>query len=72
MSDIPVFSNSADIAVIMPSSSVMLTMDQDGRNVAIDWAEVEKQANGTDQYLRCVAIALLAVRDKKWQPIDHQ
>ena len=71
MADMPVISTTTAVASI-PSSSVMLRMDQDGGNVMIDWAEVEKQAQGTDAYLRCVALALIAVRDKNYETIDHQ
>jgi hypothetical protein len=74
MTDMPVISSTAAVPSFasLPASSVMLTMDQDGANVRIDWAEVEKQAQGSDAYLRCIALALIAVRDKNYQTIGHQ
>lgn len=70
MAEMPatISSTTAFVANI-PTSSIMVSMDTDGGNVRIDWNEVEKQADGKDGYLRPLAKALLAVRDKTWQPI---
>jgi hypothetical protein len=70
MAELPATISSGAIMSATPSN-ILVSMDVDGGHVKIDWTEVEKQATGRDSYLRPLAKALLAVRDKTWEPIKH-
>jgi hypothetical protein len=72
MPDMPTMTINTVTASTITSSSIMVSMDRDGGNVRIDWAEVEKQARGKDPYLMPLAKIMLAVRDKAYQPINPQ
>lgn len=56
------------IATIKVATPVMATISNAGE-VAIDWARVEQEAAGSDKYLRPIAQALIAVRDKTYRPL---
>jgi hypothetical protein len=64
---------SPSAAVSVAGSSIMASMDMNGDNVRIDWAEVERQAAASDKtaYMRNLAKLMLAVRDKTYQPMER-
>jgi hypothetical protein len=66
MTDLPIVTPSATTPILQ-SQSVLISMDIDGGNIRIDWAEVERQAKGHDGYLMPLAKALLFIRDKNCQ-----
>lgn len=60
MADMPVLTLEA--ATISSASIAIVMMDANGDNVKIDWAELERQAQGKDLFLMPIAKALLAAR----------
>jgi hypothetical protein len=60
--------SSGQIATIQMNTKAMATISNNG-DVAIDWKRVEEEATGSDRYLRPVAQALIAVRDKTYKQL---
>lgn len=56
-------------ASTIQSPFAMVTISQDEKVICIDWAEVEKQAQGSDPFLRPLAKALISARDKTYQSV---
>jgi len=73
MSDMPatVSSTTMQVLTIQPSIS-LATISPDEKTICVDWAEVEKQAQGNDPYLRPLAKLLISVRDKTFRTPDPQ
>lgn len=68
--DTPKFTvpNSLAVSSATSATMVMATISDKGE-VAIDWKRVEEAAAGHDGYLRPIAQALIAVRDKTYKTL---
>lgn len=67
MSDMPAVTTTTVYASTVQSSVTLVTISPDEKTICIDWAEVERQADGNDPFLRPLAKALISVRDKTYQ-----
>lgn len=60
--------SSGQIASIQVATKAMATISANGE-VAIDWTRVEQEAAGSDRYLKPVAQALIAARDRNYKQL---
>lgn len=62
------FVGTGQISAIQVSTPAMATISDKGE-VTIDWKRVEEASVGRDGYLRPIAQALIAVRDKTYKSL---